>query len=164
MPAQRICSQNCTKCADSQFPIWSQEYSSGEGKWRFDIICTGSWCGSLNYIGNGSRKGRSKEWSTVGEKRQHKNLSLLSFSPSLYSDPAIRLSERILYVKPHLLYGLINATTTLAFSEKHVHLHSVCYRFQHSLSEVICSWQRLNRHCQSSTWFVSPNMLCKQFL
>lgn len=76
VPAQRTCSQNRTECADSQFPIRSPEYSSGEGKWRLEIIGTGSWWGSLNYVGNGSREGRSKEWSIVGEKKSNIRICL----------------------------------------------------------------------------------------
>lgn len=117
VPAQRSCSQNRTACADSQFPIRSQEYSSGEGKWGLEIIDAESWWGSLNYIGNGSREGRGKECSIFLGEKSNIGISLLCFSPSLMC-----VYERILYVKPHLLCGLINVTSTLAFSEK----HSVC--------------------------------------
>lgn len=126
VPAQRACLQNSTKSADSQFHIRSQKYSSGEGKLRLQIIGTGSWWGSPNNVGNGSREDRGEEWSIFGKKKnQHKNPSLCLSSP-LHSGAVICLYEIILYVKLHLLCGLINATSTLVFSEEHGHLYSVC--------------------------------------
>lgn len=125
VPAQRTCSQNHTECADSQFPIRSPEYSSGEGKWRLEIIGTGSWWGSLNDVGNGSREGRSKEWSIVGEKKAIQEsafamflsfLVLWSCDTSLWENSLCKTTFAIWFV---------NATSTLAFSEKYVHLHSV---------------------------------------
>lgn len=83
--------------------IQSQEYS--EGEWRLEIISTGSWWGSLNCIGNGSREGIGKERSIFGQKINKKhtvrfNVCCVSLFPYLcFCDT----SQKILHVKTHLL-------------------------------------------------------------